>query len=226
MKHRSLCIAILQLVDALAATACLTARSPSPRSFTIEAPEPKGSPNAGGLIVAVARVEVAPEYSGEAFVYQTRDHELVRDPYARFVALPSSLLATAIRGYLANTDFLGDVVSPGSQLRPPVTVEASALKLVGTLRSTESSSLLTIRFRVIRNGRDPTESAEIFLKTYSATSNNPRATAKAVADGWNKALADIMKDFASDLRASLTSAGLLSGGPAPTPEAVRSPARD
>ena len=226
MRREAWRIAALQLVGALAATACLTARGPSSRSFTIEAPEPKGPSNAGGLIVAVARVEVAPEYSGEAFVYQTSDHERVRDPYARFVTLPSSLLTTAVRGYLANADFLGDVVSPGSELRPPITVETSALKLAGTLRSTESSSLLTIRFRVLRNARDPGAVTEIFLKTYSATSNNRNATARAVADGWNRALAEIMNDFESDLRTSLISAGLISGGPEPTTEAGRSPAKD
>ncbi len=171
-------------------------------------------------------MEVAPEYSGEAFVYQTKDHELVRDPYARFSALPSLLLAAAIRGYLANADFLGDVVSPGSELRPQVTVETSALKLAGILRSTDSSSLLTIRFRVLRNGKDPGLATEILLKTYSAKPNNPRATPKAVVDGWNRALAEIMSDFESDLRASLVLTGLLPGGPAPTPTAGRSPAGD
>jgi len=97
MRRETWRIAALQLVGALATTGCLTARSPYPRSFTIDAPAPKSLPQTGGLVVAVARVEVAPEYSGQAFVYQTRDHELVRDPYARFAALPSSLLATAMR---------------------------------------------------------------------------------------------------------------------------------
>jgi uncharacterized lipoprotein YmbA len=226
MRRRALCIAILQLVDALAATACLTARSPSPRSFTIDAPQPKDPSTAGGLIVAVARVEVAPEYSGEALVYQTSDHELVRDPYARFAALPSSMLATAIRGYLANADFIGDVVSPASELPPQVTVETSAVKLAGVLRSTESSSLLTIRFRVLRNGKGTAPPTELFLKTYSATSNNPRATSRAVVDGWNRALAEIMGNFESDLRTSLVAAGLLSGGPQPTPQANRTPKGD
>ena len=228
MRRKSSCFAILQILDALAITACLTARSPSsPRSFTIEAPEPKDRSNAGGPIVAVARVEMAPEYSGEAFVYQTSEHELVRDPYARFVALPSSLLATAIRGYLGNADFLGDVVSPGSELRPQVTVETSALKLAGILRSAESSSLLTIRFRVLRNGKEPGLATELSLKTYSETSNNPRATPKAIVDGWNRALAKIMSAFEADLRTSLGAAGLLFGSPTPAaPGTNRTPAKD
>ena len=219
-------IATLQLVGVLSTTACLTARTPNPRTFTIEAPEPKSPSSAGGLIVAVARVEVAPEYSGESLVYQTREHELVRDPYARFAALPSSMLATAIRGYLANADFIGDIVSPESALRPQVTVETSAVKLVGVLRSKESSSLMTIRFRVLRNGNGPAPPTELFLKTYSATSNNPRATPKAVVDGWNQGLGEIMSDFESDLRASFVAAGLLSGGPGPSPETNRTPAKD
>ena len=151
MNREILRIAILQVAGVLATTAGLTARSPNPQSFTIEAPAPNPTPSAGGIIIAMARVEVAPEYSGEAFVYQTAEHEFIRDPYARFAAMPSFLLSTAIRGYLANADFISDVVSPDSGLRPKVTVETAALKLVGALRSTDSSSTLTLRFRVLLN---------------------------------------------------------------------------
>jgi hypothetical protein len=143
------------------------------------------------------------------------------------VAPPSSLLATAIRGYLANAGFIGDVVSLESGLRPQVAVEASAVKLVGVLRSTESSSLLTIRFRVLRKGKGPAPATELlFLKTYSATSNNSRATSRAVVDGWNRGLAEIMSGFESDLRTSLVAAGLLSGNPESAPEANRTPVGD
>jgi len=226
MRRRSSFIAILPIVPALAVTACLTARGPSSHTFTIEAPEPKAASNAGGLIVGVARVEVAPEYSGEALVYQTGEHEVIRDPYARFAAPPSALLATAIRGYLANADFIGDVVSLESGLRPQIAVETSAVRLAGILRTTESSSVMTIRFRVLRSGSGP--ATEMFRKTYSATSENRRATSRAVVDGWNRALAEIMSDFESDLRTSLAAAGLLSGEPEPEPAAmtIQSPEGD
>src|SRR5262245_40413930 len=111
MSLKILRIAILQAAGVLATAGCLTARGPTPQAFTIEAPAPNPTPSAGGIVVAMTRVEVAPEYAGEAFVYQTAEHELVRDPYARFAAMPSFLLSTAIRGYLANADFISDVVS-------------------------------------------------------------------------------------------------------------------
>jgi hypothetical protein len=85
---------------------------------------------------------------------------------------------------------------------------------------------MTIRFRVLRNWNGPAPPTELFLKTYSATSNNPNATPKAVVDGWNRVLGQIMSDFESDLRASLVAAGLLSGGPGPSPETNRTPAKD
>jgi hypothetical protein len=79
-----------------------------------------------------------------------------------------------------------------------------------------------IRFRVLRDGRREGPATAILLKIYSATSNNPRATSRAVVDGWNRALAEIMNDFESDLRTSLVAAGLLSGGPEPTATTSRS----
>ena len=215
MNREILRIATLQVAGVLATTAGLTARSPTPQFFTIEAPAPNPTPSAGGIIIAMTRVEVAPEYSGEAFVYQTAEHELIRDPYARFAAMPSLLLFTAIRGYLANADFISDVVSPDSGLRPKVTVETAALKLVGALRSTDSSSTLTLRFRVLLNPAEVGPATEISLKTYTSTTRNRRATAKAVAGGWNQALAEIMAEFESDLRTSLLAARLLSSGAGP-----------
>jgi len=220
-------LAILQVAGVLATTACLTARSSPPKSFTIEAPPPNATPRAGGVVVAMSRVEVAPEYAGEAFVYQTAEHELVRDPYARFASMPSFLLSTAVRGYLANTDFISDVVSRDSGLRPRVTVETAAVKLAGALRPTDSSSILTLRFRVLLNPAEVGPATEILLKTYTSTTRNRRATPRAVVDGWNQALAEIMAEFESDLRTSLVAGRLLSPGSGDaTASATQRPAGD
>jgi hypothetical protein len=214
---------VLQAGGVLVATACLAACGSRPQSFTIEAPPPNPTPSVDGVVVAMSRVEVAPEYAGEAFVYQTAEHELVRDPNARFAAMPNLLLFAAIRGYLANTDFIGDVVSPESELRPKVIVEAAALKLSGALDSTGSSSTLTLRFRVLLKPTEDGPATEIFLKAYTSTIRNRGATARAVLDGWNQALAEVMSAFGSDLRTSLISVRLLSsgsGGPAASAASV------
>jgi len=199
----------LQSAGVLLATACLAAGGSRPQSFTIEAPPPNPVANLDGVVVAMTRVEVAPEYAGEAFVYQTGEHELVRDPSARFAAMPDLLLFAAIRGYLANTDFIADVVAPESDLRPKVVVEAAALRLSGAVGSTGSSSTLTLRFRVLHKPTEGGPATEIFLKAYTSTTRNRGATARAVLDGWNRALAEVMSEFGSDLRNSLAAAQVL-----------------
>ena len=45
-------------------------------------------------------------------------------------------------------------------------------------------------------------------------------------NGWNRALAEILKEFESALRTALVAAALLSGRPEPTPETNRPPAGD
>ncbi len=218
-------LALVPAAGVLATVACLTPRSPTPQSFTIEAPAPQRTPSAGGVVVAMTRVEVAPEYAGQAFVYQSAEHELIRDPYARFAAMPSLLLSTAVRDYLADADFISDVVSPDSGLRPKVTVETAALKLSGVLRPTDSSSTLTLRFRVLLSPSEVVPATAILLKTYTSTTQNPQATPRAVLGGWNQALSEVMGLFESDLRSSLVAARLLSPGSV-GPTASRNPVGD
>lgn len=204
----------------LTATGCLTRSALVSQSFSIDPPAPQSAAAPAGVILALARVDVAPPYSGMSLVYRTGEHGLGRDPYARFVAPPGWLLTSAIRGYLTNADFVRDVVAPGAGTRTQATVEVAVSKLEGELHPGGSSAVLTMRFRVITNPGSASGPSEILLKTYSKTIPIPRSTAKDVVNGWNQGLAEIMAEFQTDLRGSLTAAGVKwSGGGSPGHEA-------
>jgi len=190
------------------------------QSFSIDPPAPQSSGSTGGVVLALARVEVAPPYSGMSFVYRTGEHDLGRDPYARFAAPPAWLLTAAIRGYLMNADFVRDVVAPGAGTRSQAVVEVAVSKLEGELRPGGSAAVLTLRLRVFS---DPGRAgpSEVLLKTYSKTMPIPRPTARDIVNGWNQGLAEIMAEFQSDLRASLATAGLLSSKSDPAIGAAR-----
>jgi len=204
--------AAVPIAALLAATSCLFRPTIVSQSFSIDPPAPQSAAAPGGVILALARVEVAPPYSGQALVYRTGEHGLGHDPYARFAAPPGWLLTAAIRGYLMNADFVRDVVAPGAGTRSQATVEVAVSKLEGDLRPGDSSAVLTLRFRVFADPSAAGSSSEILLKTYSKTIPIRRSTARAVVNGWNQGLAEIMAEFQADLRASLATAGISSSG--------------
>ena len=194
----------------LAMTGCLSKPAMVSQFFSIDPPDPRPAVAPAGVILTLTRVEVMPPYSGQSLIYRTGEHGLGRDPYARFAAPPSWLLTAAIRGYLANADFVRDVVAPGADMRSQATVEVAVSKLEGLLHPGGSSAVLTLRFRVFSDPGGVRESSEILLKTYSKTMPIPRSTAKDVVNGWNQGLAEIMVEFQTDLRASLAAAGVTS----------------
>src|SRR5262249_23645081 len=156
-------------------------------------------------VLSLARVEVAPPYSGQRFVYQVGENEFEIDPYAKFIAPPSWLLTVAIRGYLANADFVRDVTVSGRGGRPDAIVEVTVSQLAGELRPGGSSAVLALRIRVVPEGAGGRRGSEILLKDYSKTIAVPQATAGDIIHGWNQGLAEIMQEFESDLRSALTS---------------------
>ena len=199
---------LLQIAALLVATGCLSRPAMVSQSFSIDPPAPQSTGSPGGVVLALARVDVAPPYSGMSFVYRTGEHGLGRDPYARFAAPPAWLLTAAIRGYLMNADFVRDVVAPGTGTRSQATVEVAVSKLEGELRPGGSSAVLTLRLRVFSDPGGTDGPSEILLKTYSKTIPISRSTAKDVVNGWHQGLAEIMAEFQADLRGFLAAAGV------------------
>jgi uncharacterized lipoprotein YmbA len=192
----------------LAVLGCLSKPAMVSQSFSIDPPAPQSAVAPAGVILTLTRVEVMPPYSGQSLVYRTGEHGLGRDPYARFAAPPSWLLTAAIRGYLANADFVRDVVAPGADMRSQATVEVAVSKLEAELHPGGSSAVLTLQFRVVLGPDGATGPSEILLKTYSKTIPLPRSTAKEIVNGWNQGLAEIMAEFQTDLQRSLAAAGV------------------
>ena len=223
MKAISRPWALAPVAALLAVTGCLSRPAMVSQSFSIDPPAPQSGSSRGGVVLALARVEVAPPYSGMSLVYRTGEHGVGRDPYARFAAPPGWLLTAAIRGYLANADFVRDVVAPGSGTRSGATVEVAVSTLAGELHAGGSSAVLTLRFRVLFDQSGARGASEALLRTYSKTVPIPRPTARDVVNGWNQGLAEIMAEFQADLRGSLAAAGILSpaDGTAGTPPAAR-----
>jgi uncharacterized lipoprotein YmbA len=197
------------------AAGCLSRPQLVTRSFSIDPPTPRTESPSRGVVVQLARVEVSPPYSGQRLVYQTGEHEFERDPYARFAAPPGWLLTIAIRGYLANADFVRDVWAAGRGARPDVFVDVAVTQLAGEFRDGAFSAKIVLRVRAIPQRPDGRRGSEILLKTYSRAVSIPHANAADVVEGWNRGLAEIMAELEADLRATLSASGVTAGSDAP-----------
>jgi uncharacterized lipoprotein YmbA len=197
------------LAVTLSATGCLSKPMLISHVYTIDPPPARASAAPGGVVLALKRVDVAPPYSGESFIYRAGNHAIERDPYARFASPPGWLLATAIRGYLANADFVRDVVSIGESLPAQATVEVSVSEIAGDLRADGPSAVLALRFRVLSGPRSPDTNPDLFQKTYTKSVPIPRRAAKEVVEGWNKGLEEIMAEFLADLKSDLVQTSIL-----------------
>lgn len=192
-------------VAALAAAGCLAKPALVSRSFSIDGPPARADAPAGGRVLTLAPVRVAAVYSGSYLTYRTGQHGIETDPYARLAAPPGSMLGAAIRGYLAASDFVRDVVLPGDGVASDARIEVYASELAGLLGN-EPSGILTLQFRVVvpRAGA-AAGGMEILLKTYSRSVPLSRRTAAAVVEAWNRGLGEIMGEFGTDLQTALAS---------------------
>ena len=197
------------LVVTLSAAGCVSKPALVSHLYTIDPPPARASAAPGGVIVALKRVDVAPPYSGEHLIYKTGNHAIERDPYARFASPPGWLLAEAIRGYLANADFVRDVVSIGESLPAQASVEVSVSEIAGDLRTDVPSAVLVLTFRVQSEPRSSDRNRELFMRTYTKSVPIPRRTAKEVVEGWNKGLEEIMAEFLADLKSELVQTSIL-----------------
>jgi hypothetical protein len=190
------------LVASLAGGACLSKPALQVRSYSIDPPPARTTPSAGGRVLSLERVLVAAPYSGRPLTYRLGDHRVEQDPYARFASSPSWLLTAAIRGYLENADFVRDVIQPGSALSADARIGADAVALYGDLENpAEPAAVLTLQFRALRPGSSASATTELLNRTYTRRIRVGQGTPEALVGGWNRALAEIMKEFEGDLKA-------------------------
>jgi ABC-type uncharacterized transport system auxiliary subunit len=177
-------------------------------SFTLDPPPLEAPvPHPNGAVVALARVQVAPPYSGTEFVYRLGEHRIERDVYAVFAAPPGWMITTALRGYLRNADFIGDVVEPGGELPIRAKIEVDVNALYADLPDgKQATAVLAMSFRVYRSPTGSKPEKEIFRKTYSRSQDLGEREADDIADAWNKALSEIAAEFVADLRPLLAPA--------------------
>jgi ABC-type uncharacterized transport system auxiliary subunit len=189
----------------LSVVGCPTKLARSPERFTLDPPPAGAVPVPGAtMIVALHPTDANATYGGVELVYRVGEHAIERDPYASFAAAPTSMLTTAIRGYLKSSDFVRDVVYPGEDVRVNLVIEPALAELYGDFtNAAQPEAVMSLFFRVLAPSSAGAPSREILLKRYTERRPIEKRTAAAVVAAMNQDLEAIMAQFIPDLKAAL-----------------------
>jgi ABC-type uncharacterized transport system auxiliary subunit len=190
----------------LSLSACASKLPRAPQSFTLDPPaQVRAVPAPGAtLIVALHPTDANATYAGVELVYRVGEHAIERDPYASFAAAPTSMLTTAIRGYLKSSDFVRDVVYPGEDVRVNLAIDPALAELYGDFtNASQPVAVMSIFFRVLVPSSGGTPDREILLKRYTERRPIETRTAASVVAAMNQDLEAIMTQFIADLKAAL-----------------------
>ena len=184
-------------------TGCLSRPALVQRTFALQAEPPaNNAAPRGDAVLAVRVVEVSPLFEGHDFVYRTGADLYEVDPYAAFLVAPSHTLAIALRGGLRNSGAFKDVVEPDSQLGADIALEVHVTELYGDFRKPgQLAAVLSMRMLFFRTGSGQARQP-LLEKEYTCRVPLPQKMASALVAGWDRALAKIVPEAASDFAAA------------------------
>jgi len=193
-------ITILLAVGLL--TGCAPKKSyPEKRYYVLDASragEASAPPNEA--VLSVRRFSVSPRYEGKGFVYRDGDLSYQSDFYNGFLISPSSLVTEEVRQWLAASGLFQRVVASASHLEATEILEGNVVALYGDYRETASPvAVLEVQFFLIKDVSARSE--VVFQKEYRETVSLNERSAKALVNGWNTALGQILTALEQDLRA-------------------------
>ena len=156
------------------------------------------SPQGNGVLT-IRSFEVSPLFASQSLVYRIGAETYEHDPYAGFIVSPDRALEIPVRAYLRNSGAFRGVAEPGSLLQADRLLEVRVSELYGDLRTpSKPVAVLSMRFIFFQaeKGKPTVPSLD---KNYTRRVELQENTAASVVAGWNKALAEIMGEVASEL---------------------------
>ena len=190
------------LIAAAALAACSFSRPPVERTTYLltagrEAP---AVPAPKPVAVKVRPMRAAPLYERKEFLYRVDGERVVSDFYSEFAEAPESMLTAAVTGWLRNAGVFAAVVEPGVPVDTPYVLDGSIVALYGDLRDpAKPASEVAVQFYLVKQFGSGTELVydRVLRSRVDVAAGDPRA----LAAGYNRALAQILAELERDLAA-------------------------
>ncbi|WP_243439109.1 ABC-type transport auxiliary lipoprotein family protein [Fundidesulfovibrio soli] len=209
LKALILCLAAATL--AACASPPLSRPAPDRRLFNISAqrpeaaPAPKNAPLAA-TVLKVRPLQINPAFQGKEMVYRLGDSRFDSDYYNTFFTQPAQNLTGQVRQWLARAGLFGNVVDSTSQVADTHLLEGMVNALYGDFTDKGApKAVMEAQFFLVANKGDAY--TVLFEKDYSrVVAFQPGGgDAAALAQAYNKALAEILAELEADIRQALNS---------------------
>jgi len=193
------CAGLLAWVFAIGG--CLSRPSLHKQTFAFSIPGPPATNEAaGGPVLGIRILQIAPPFDGRSFVYRTGEFSYERDPYAEFLSSPVEGLMAPVCAILRGDGCFSAVVEAGSAFKPDTLVEIRVNQLFGDIRKPGSPSAVLAMQVTFLDATNGLPGSVILQRNYSRRIPMNSASAAALMEGWNRALAGIFAEVASDFR--------------------------
>jgi len=171
------------------------------QTFTFSAPaSPLTVEAAGGRVLGIKILQVAPPFDGRSFVYRTGEFSYERDPYAEFLGLPAEVLVAPVTEILCGDGCFSAVVKMGSAARPDTLIEININEFYGDIRKPGSPSAVLTMQVILTDAKNGLPGKVLLQKNYSRRIPMKSTSPAALMAAWNEALVEIFADVASDFR--------------------------
>lgn len=155
---------------------------------------------AGGRVLGIKTLQVAPPFDGRSFVYRTGEFSYQRDRYAEFLGLPAEVLVAPVTELLRGNGCFSAVVEMGSAARPDTLIEININELYGDIRKPDSPSAVLAMQVILMDAKNGLPGKVILQKDYSRRIPMKSTAPDALMAAWNQALVGIFADVAADFR--------------------------
>jgi ABC-type uncharacterized transport system auxiliary subunit len=194
--------AALATATALALAACGLSRPPVDRTTYLLGASREAPPAAAAKPVAVKvrPMRAVPLYERKEFLYRVDGERVVSDFYNEFAEAPESMLTAAVTGWLKNARLFASVVEPGVPVDAPYALDGSIVSLYGDQRDpAKPAAELAVQFYLVKlRGSGP---ELVYDRVLHSRVDVSSGDARALAAGYNKALAQILAQLERELAA-------------------------
>lgn len=191
----------LLLLSAFALGGCLSKSPMDVQTFAFSAPAASVTgAAAGGRVLGIKALQVAPPFDGRSFVYRTGEFSYERDPYAGFLGLPAEVLVAPVTELLGEDGCFSAVVKMGSVARPDTLIEININELYGDIRKPGNPSAVLAMQVILTDAKNGLPGKVILQRDYSRQIPMKSTAPEALMAAWNQALVEIFADVASDFR--------------------------